>query len=73
MFYDEADDLSGITLTTADRTVSIGLNANDHRLVMKCDGPIDIEATGEMKLSGSKITVEADGELVLKGAQIKLN
>lgn len=64
---------SGITLMTKDGTVAIGLDARDKKLVLQCQGEIEIRADTEMKLSGRKITVQADGELILKGAQIKLN
>lgn len=69
----DAQDISGITLMTADGDVSIGLNAKDKKLVVQCQGAIEIDAQGEMKLHGSKVTVQADGELILKGATIKLN
>jgi uncharacterized protein involved in type VI secretion and phage assembly len=69
----DADDISGITLATADSEVSIGLNALDKKLVIQTQGPVEIQAVGEMKLTGSKVTVQADGELILKGATVRIN
>lgn len=70
---DDAKNESGISLVTKNGTVGISLNAKDQKLILSCNGAIEIQAVGEMKLSGSKITIEATGELVLKGKQIKLN
>lgn len=70
---DDPNNESGIAIVTKDATVAIGLNARDKKLMLTCQGEVEIRSDGEMKLSGPKITMQADGELVLKGAQIKLN
>lgn len=71
--FNDGQEHSGITLNTDGGTVSVNLNALNQKLSLRSDGSIEIEATGELKLKGSKVTVQADGELVLKGAKISLN
>lgn len=69
----DANDVSGITFMTSKGEVSIGLNAKESKLVIQSQGAVDIDAVGEIKLHGSKVTVQADGELVLTGATVRIN
>lgn len=73
----DADDLGGIILRAVDgqggSVVSIGLNANDEKLVVSSEGDIEVEALGDIRLKGANVTIQADRELVLKGSTIKLN
>ncbi len=75
--FQDADDNLGITIhvVNGSRTpvVSIGLNADDSKLVIQSEGNVEVQAEREIKLSGQKITVEAKGDLVLKGAMVKIN
>jgi phage protein D len=73
IFNDDAQNHSGIAITTEGATVSVNLDAREQRLFIQSDGSVVVQAAGELKLKGEKVTIQADGELVLKGAQIKLN
>jgi phage protein D/phage baseplate assembly protein gpV len=75
--FHDADDKSGLTIHVVSSSrvpvVSIGLNATDNKLVIQSEGNVDVQAEGEINLTGKKITVQAQGDLVLKGAMVKIN
>jgi phage protein D len=75
-FFD-ADDNSALTIHVVGGSgtpvVSIGLNADDSKLVIQSEGNVDVTAEKEINLKASKITVQADGDLVLKGGMVKIN
>jgi phage protein D len=73
----DADDKLGMTLHVVNDSrlpvVSIGLNATDNKLVIQSEGNVDVQAEGEINISGKKVTVQAQGDLVLKGGMVKIN
>jgi uncharacterized protein involved in type VI secretion and phage assembly len=75
--FHDADDKSGMTIHVVSDSrlpvVSIGLNATDNKLVIQSEGNVDVQAEGEINLTGKKITVQAQGDLVLKGGMVKIN
>ncbi len=73
----DAKNNSGMTLLVVDGeglpVVSIGLNADDNKLVIQSEGNVEVQAEREIKLTANKITVQAQGDLVLKGGMVKIN
>ncbi|CAN5783572.1 VgrG-related protein [soil metagenome] len=51
----DANDISGITLSTVDGDVSIGINAIEQKLVLHSQGSIEISALGDVVIQGAKI------------------
>jgi phage protein D len=81
MFYD-ADDDSGIMLTTEDKSVRIVLGQSDARMVIYCDGDVSIKSTGdlEMKADGALkieatkgLDLKAGMNMTIKGAKVAIN
>ena len=73
----DADDNSGMSFMVVNGSgspvVTIGLNADDNKLVIQSEGNVEVNAEREITLTGQKITVQAQGDLVLKGGMVKIN